>query len=265
MTGMSLLTYEEDGDLGILTLCNPPTNTFGVESIAALREALARLSKSSIRALLTRADGPNFCAGADVKAFEGLSRQQAASFVAEALELIHRIERLPIPTVVAVNGLCIAAGMELMLTHDIAIAADDAKLGQSEILIGTVPLAGGAQRIVARAGVARAKEIVYEGALHPAITMERWNIVNRVVPADKLQAQALAYAQRLAAAPTAALVAAKAMVDTAAAALTGPADQCLQAAAPAIFGTEDMQASVARFLSAGARAYASQPGSFIGR
>lgn len=193
------------------------------------------------------------------------ARRSGAGLVSDILDFVQLLENLPIPTVVAVHGMCMAAGMEFLLAHDIAFAAEGARIGQSEALIGTTTLAGGAQRIAARAGVASAKEMVFEGKLYDAATMANWNIVNNVVPDAELHDQAMAYARRLAAGPAAAHMLTKSVFNAFAQAGTTPADRGLMAGAPSIFETRDKRHGVETFLKLGGRAFASGAITFEGR
>ncbi|MEM8496579.1 MAG: enoyl-CoA hydratase/isomerase family protein [Pseudomonadota bacterium] len=248
---MAILEYERDGDLAILTINNPPVNAFTQQLGKEFLNCVQEIADSSARALLTRATGANFCAGADVNLFVGLSQRSGAGLVATGLNMIEMLEALPIPTVVAVNGMCVAAGMEIMLAHDIAIAGEGAQLGQIEAKIGTTTLAGGAQRIAARAGVARAKQMVFEGDSYSSKTMERWGIVNQVVLDAELEERALAYAHKLANGPTVAHSVTKSTISAFSKGGVGAADEVLRSAAPKLFETEDKKRSVATFLEKG--------------
>jgi enoyl-CoA hydratase/carnithine racemase len=262
---MKVITYEESDGLGIITLNNPPVNSFSWEVSAQLREVVQRISKSEVRAVLTKASGGNFCAGADVNIFTAQNYRTGSGLLNEAFDLIHAIETLAVPTVVAVQGLCMAAGMELMLAHDMVFAAEGAKIGQSEALIGATTFAGGAQRIASRAGSARAKQMVFEAKLYDSTQLAQWNIVNYVVPDAELESKAWAYAKRLSQGPTAALSVGKSVINACASHGLLAADRLLQASAHHLFETSDMQSGVKNFLEKGARAFASNPPQFIGR
>jgi enoyl-CoA hydratase/carnithine racemase len=102
---------------------------------------------------------------------------------AEGFELIEAIEEAPFPVIAAVQGLCLAAGLEIALACDLIVAAEGTQFAQVEAKIGAATFLGGAYRIAQRAGTARAFEITFSGEYFDAATFERWNIVNRVVPA----------------------------------------------------------------------------------
>ena len=97
--------------------------------------------------------------------------------------------------------MCVAGGLELVLFLDLIWAAEGTNLGLLETRLGIVPLAGGIERVAARAGLGRARAIALSGNLFPAEQFEAWGIVDRVLPADELQPQAEKFAQRLAAGP----------------------------------------------------------------
>ena len=97
--------------------------------------------------------------------------------------MIRRFGEIPIPTVAAVQGLCLAAGLEVALSCDLIWAAEGCNLGLVEAVIGATPFGGGTQRLVARAGAGRAAEAVLTARAYPAETMLDWGVVNRVVPA----------------------------------------------------------------------------------
>ncbi len=240
---------ERDGDLGVLVIDDPPLNLFGRE---LLRDVLAALDESEgVRALLVRAEGKVFTGGADVHVFHGLSPEDARGFVADLLELTHRLEDLPVPTVAAVHGLCLTAGFELSLACDMFWAAESARFGLVEIVVGLTPLMGGTQRVAERAGPARARELVMSGDLYDAATLERWNVVNRVLPDAELAADSLRFARRLAEGPTVANAATKrvvrALLDEG---VRGADARTADIGAP-LFGTEDLQRAVETFLAEG--------------
>jgi enoyl-CoA hydratase len=189
-----------DGDLGVLVIDHPPLNLFDAQMVS---DILAGLDQAGdCRALLVRAEGRYFTGGVDVNEFKGLSESDGARLTADLLAITHRIETLPFPTLASVHGLCLTAGLELSLACDMIWAAESAQFGLVEAVIGLTPLMGGTQRIAERAGPARARELVMSGGLYDAATLERWNVVNRVLPDAELAQKSLRFAQRLAAGPT---------------------------------------------------------------
>ena len=140
--------FERDGDVGIITIANPPLNLFSMRLIEELGEATAEAEGSSIRALLLRAEGDNFSAGAQVDdVFQGLSAAEAEQRLEGFRELMERSERLPFPTLAAVRGLCLAAGLETILALDLIWASENAMFAFAEPVIGLTPPAGGLFRL----------------------------------------------------------------------------------------------------------------------
>ncbi len=240
---------ERDGDLGVLVLDDPPLNLFGR---AMVEDILAALDETdAVRALLVRAEGEYFTGGADVHVFEGMSEADAERFVADLLAITHRIEGLPFPTLASVHGLCLTAGLELSLACDMIWAAESARFGLVEAVVGLTPLMGGTQRMAERAGPARAREFVMSAGLYDAATLERWNVLNRVLPDGELAAKSMRFAQRLAAGPTLAHHATKRIVRAQLEHGVRGADERTAAIGAPLFETEDLQGAVRSFLSEG--------------
>ena len=252
---MNKVSFETSGALGFLTLANPPLNMFDEELIEDLRTAVDQAMRAPIRALLVRAVGNVFSAGADVSIFKGRTAIEARGRFTRHLRTIADIEELPFPTIAAVQGLCIAAGIELMLSCDLVWAAASARFSQAEASIGTTTLLGGVQRLAERAGPARAREIIYSADQYDAATFERWNIVNRVVPDEVFESETEALAVRLAHGATVAFATGKKIVRGYLENGTRSADRLVDEIAPALFETEDMRAGVTGLLEHGSRQF----------
>ena len=115
---MDTVRFETSGSLGILTLTNPPLNLFNEELVEDLRAAVNQAEQLPLRALLVRADGKVFSGGADVSIFKGRTAIEARERFTSHLKTIADIEELPFPTIAAVQGACMAAGLELALACD---------------------------------------------------------------------------------------------------------------------------------------------------
>ena len=135
--------------------------------------------------------------------FQGLGSAGSEELTERLLGLTHAIEELPFPTIASIHSLCVTAGLELALACDMIWAAESARFGLVEAVIGLTPLMGGTQRVAERAGAARAREFVMSGDLYDAATLERWGVVNRVLPDAELREQTLEFARRLADGPDA--------------------------------------------------------------
>jgi enoyl-CoA hydratase/carnithine racemase len=252
---MDKVRLDISGFLGTLTLANPPLNLFSEELITDLRTAVTAAMRAPLRALLVRAEGKVFSGGADVSVFAGKTPGDAREQFTSHLRLIADLEELPYPTIAAVQGLCIAAGLELALACDLIWASASARFGQAEASIGTTTLLGGVQRLAERAGPSRAREIIYTADQYDAVTFERWNIVNKVIANDELGSQTQAFAERLANGPTLAYAAGKRMVRAYLDGGIRTADKVVDEVAPPLFESEDMRAGVAGLLEHGAREF----------
>jgi len=240
---------ERDGDLGVLVLDNQPLNLFDADMVSGILRALDEAE--DCRALLVRAEGKYFTGGVDVNVFKGLSEAGAAELTGELLQVTHRIEALPFPTLASVHGLCLTAGLELVLACDMIWAAESAQFGLVEAVIGLTPLMGGTQRIAERAGPARARELVMSGGLYDAAGLERWNVVSRVLPDAELAEKSLRFAQRLASGPTKAHHATKRIVRAFLEGGVHGADEATAELGAPLFETDDLQGAVDSFLTDG--------------
>jgi enoyl-CoA hydratase/carnithine racemase len=246
-----VVRLERDGPLAILTFDSPPLNLFDEAVFSGLREAVGRLGDDLPRGLLIRAEGKVVSGGVDVgKVFEDMTVKRGGELWGELLGVIHEIEELPLPTVFAAHGLCLTAAFEVALGCDILLAAERARFGLVEIVVGLTPSMGGPQRLAQRAGPARAKELIYTGELYDAATLERWNVVNRVLPDEGFDEAARAFARRIAEGPTKAHAATKAIVRAQRESVRA-ADAIVGEVSGALFDTEDLRNAVASFLADG--------------
>jgi enoyl-CoA hydratase len=240
-----------DGPLAVITLTAPPLNLFDQALIDGLTNAVEQVAADPPRGLLFRAEGRAVSGGVDVHLFDGLSPDDAAALWNSLFELIHTVEDFPFPTVFAAHALCLTAAFELSLACDLLLAAESAKFGLVEIVVGLTPSMGGPQRLAERAGPARARELVYTGELYGAAALERWNVVNRVLPDDGFADAALAFAQRIAGGPTLAHAATKRIIRAQVERGTRAADAIVAETSGPLFGTEDLKNAVRSFLEVG--------------
>lgn len=235
----------------MLVIDAPPLNLFGQEMVVDVSAALDQAGSAGLRALLIRAEGELFTGGADVNVFHGLSEEDAREFIAGLLGITHRLEGLPFPTLASVHGLCLTAGLELALGCDMIWASESAQFGLVEAVVGLTPLMGGTQRMAERAGPARAREFVMSGGVYPAAELERWNVVNRVLPDGELAEKSLRFAQRLAAGPTLAHGATKRIVRAFLEHGVRGADERTADIGAPLFETSDLQDAVESFREQG--------------
>ena len=248
------VTVEREGDLlAVVTLDAPPLNLFDEAMFAGLEEAVGRLEGDLPRAVLVRAAGKVVSAGVDVHLFDavGGSLERAEEINGRFIQLTQRIEALPVPTVFAAHGLCLTAAFEIALGCDLLLAAESARFGLVERVVGLTPTMGGTQRLVERAGPARAREVVYTGELFPAARLEAWNVVNRVLPDEGFAKAALEFVRAIAIGPTRAHAVTKAVVRAALEGGVEKADPFITRAGAELFATEDLQSAVKSFLAEG--------------
>jgi enoyl-CoA hydratase len=248
---MPTATYGRDGDVAEIVIDAGPLNLFTPALFGDLETAVARAAAERPRALIVRADGDVFSAGVDVHVFDGLDADGARALTDRLLGLTHALEDLPLPTLAVVHGLCLTAGLELALGCDLLWAAEDARFGLVEKVVGITPLMGGTQRMAERAGSARAREFVMTGRLYPASELHGWGVVNRVLPADDLVAKARRFAAELAAGPTLAHAATKAVVRAQSDHGTRGADARTAELTSHLFESEDARNAVSSFLAEG--------------
>jgi enoyl-CoA hydratase/carnithine racemase len=262
------------GDVAELVISAPPLNLFDAQLVTDLENAVdeviaqcwpggttprnAPLPGEPIppeprwaRAVLLRAEGKVFCAGVDVHEFQDVGPAQGAVLMARFLALVQTLERLPVPTLAVVHALNLTIGFELSLGCDLMWAAEDASFGLVEATVGLTPGGGGTQRLVARAGVARAAELVMTGDLYPAAELHQWGVVNRILPSADLLDQARSFAARLAAGPTAATAVGKRLLQTARDHGVAAADAITPRETGQIFATRDLPDGITSLLTQG--------------
>ena len=238
--------------VGTLRVDRPKMNALSIqvqrEIGAAAREASER---DDVKAVVLYGGERVFAAGADIKELADLSQRDMVEASAELQEQMRLVARIPKPVVAAVTGYALGGGCELALTADVRFAADTAFLGQPEVLLGVIPGMGGTQRLARLIGPSRAKELIFTGRFVPADEALALGLVDRVVPADEVYTEAVAWASQFATAASSAVRLAKRTIDDG---LDGALDAglALEAAAFAeLFGTEDRTVGMASFLARG--------------
>ena len=254
---------ERDGDVAVVVLDSPPLNLFDPPMFNALENVAAELvaltdpaQPNRARAVLVEARGKVVSGGVDVAFFRDIAEgpepiRRGADLWTRLLRVAQTFEDLPVPTVFAAHGLTLTAAFELSLACDILLAAEKASFGLVEIVVGLTPSMGGPQRLAERAGPARARELIFTGERYPAAVLERWNVVNRVLPDEGFAEAAREYARRVAAGPTVAHAATKQLVAAAVRQGARAADALVPEVSGALFATEDLRGAVASFLTDG--------------
>lgn len=248
----SPVRIERDGDVAELVLANPPLNLFDAAVFAALPEALSELEATPPRALLLRAEGDIVSGGVEVSEFAVYTGgDETREFIESLLAITHRIEDLPCPTLFLAHGLTLTAALEIALACDFIWAGEGVQFGLVEAIVGITPLMGGTQRMVQRAGVSRAKELVMTRGLYTADTLYGWGVVNRVVPGGELLDEGRSFAARLAAGPTVAHVATKRVAQASADHGVRGADDRTAGLTAHLFATDDHRNALHSFRTEG--------------
>ena len=197
------LLWAREQAVGIITLNRPEAlNALTVELLERLEGVLAEAEGDpSLRVLVLAASGEKaFCVGADLKSraaeYDGAAGEDPLA--AAVKTAFGRLERVPRPTIAAIHGYCLGGGLELALTCDLRVAADTAQFGLPEAKVGSMPGAGGTQRLTRLIGPARAKELMFTCDRIDAAEALRLGLVNRVVPAASLLDEAKALAVTIA-------------------------------------------------------------------
>jgi enoyl-CoA hydratase/carnithine racemase len=243
---------QRKGDLAVVTFDAPPVNLFDAALKSGLIAALDELDREPPRALLFRAEGRVVSGGVDVSLFAAQSGpDEARATFDELVSLARRVDRMPYPTVFAAHALCLTWAFELALACDLILAAESASFGLVERVIGLTPAMGGTQRLAERAGSGRAREFVMTGGRYSAAEMERWNVVNRVLPDEGFDAAAREFAADLATGPTLAHAATKQVIRDYLEGGVELANERVGRVAGDLFATEDLQQAVQTFLQQG--------------
>ncbi len=188
--GFSNLLVERGGAVTRITLNRPdkmnPLDRETVQQLqACFREADA---EPSIRIVVLTGAGKAFSAGGDLEGYLTLYRDAAAfrQYLHELSALLDALERSSTLVLAAVNGYCVAGGLELLLACDLAIASEEARIGDGHLNFGQLPGGGGSQRLPRVVGVRRAKELILTGRLLDGREAERIGLVDTAVAAAEL-------------------------------------------------------------------------------
>lgn len=194
------ILVERRGAVGIVTLNRPQAlNALNAALIGELAAAIADFEDDeAIGAIVLTGNDKAFAAGADVKEMADKTYPETylEDFITKGWERIAQCRK---PVVAAVAGFALGGGCEIAMMSDIVIAADNARFGQPEITLGTIPGAGGTQRLARFVGKAKAMDLCLTGRMMDAAEAERAGLVSRIVPAADLLTEAVKIAERISA------------------------------------------------------------------
>jgi enoyl-CoA hydratase/carnithine racemase len=201
---------EVEGGVATLRLDRPKMNALDAAMQEEIRAAATEATeRDDVKAVVVYGGERVFAAGADVKEMAAMSHTDMVKRSHGLTSAFTAVARIPKPTVAAITGYALGGGCELALCCDVRFAAEDATLGQPEILLGIIPGAGGTQRLSRLVGPSRAKDLIFTGRFVKADEALAIGLVDRVLPADRVHAEAVAWAQQFAGAATYAVRAAK--------------------------------------------------------
>ncbi|MCD4534466.1 enoyl-CoA hydratase-related protein [Nocardioides sp. cx-169] len=238
--------------VGTIRLDRPKMNAISIQVQAELRAAAAEAAeRDDVKAVVVYGGERVFAAGNDVKEMVDLTSSDMARISGSIQSAVNAVADIPKPVVAAINGYALGGGCELALAADFRIAADDATLGQPEVLLGIIPGAGGTQRLSRLVGPSTAKDIIFTGRLVKAEEALAIGLVDRLVPAASVYDEAVAWARQFRGAASLAVRAAKESIDRGLEVdlVTGLELERVQFAA--LFGTEDRTTGMRSFVTNG--------------
>ncbi len=253
------LDRRDDG-IAVITLSHGKVNALCVELLDQLHAIALDLTAHTPRVVVVTGSPKVFAAGADISEFAerggqepfAISPPERVAEIGQAfLRALNSVAAIPCPTIAAVAGVALGGGCELALACDFRIAGESSRFGQPEILLGIIPGGGGTQRLPRLVGASRAKDLVFSGRMVDATEALSIGLVDRVVAADAVLDEALAWAATFAKGPRHALALAKAAIDegleqTLDAGLRTEQDRFVQS-----FTTPDAAGGVRSFLAEG--------------
>ena len=245
------LEIDAERGVGTIRLDRPKMNALSLQVWDEIAEVAQRAADEDTVGAIVVWGGPKvFAAGADIKQFPEWSYQDVREIGLRLQRSLDTLARVPKVTIAAVNGYALGGGCELAMACDFRFVAEDARLGQPEILLGLIPGAGGTQRLPRLVGLSRAKELVFTGRQVRAEEAQRIGLADRVVAPDDCYDEAVGAAARYAAGPYALRLAKRALEEG----TELPIDQALRLERDLFaecFATDDARTGVDSFLAEG--------------
>jgi len=187
------LTLSQADRVATITLNRPDAlNALNLALLGELRHATAAVAgDEAVKALVVRGAGRGFCAGADLLYFDQAFDDFGLlpPYVHELNEALFGLEALPVPVIALVHGYALAGGLELMMACDLAIVAEDARIGDQHANFGLIPGGGSSQRLPRRVGMPRAMELMTTGRWLSGAEAAEWGLALRAAPAGSLEAE----------------------------------------------------------------------------
>jgi enoyl-CoA hydratase/carnithine racemase len=238
--------------VGTLRLDRPKMNALNVQVQEEIRAAATEAAeRDDVKAVVVYGGEKVFAAGADIKEMADMQYVDMVRRSGALQSSFTAVARIPKPVIAAVTGYALGGGCELALCADVRFAAEDAVLGQPEILLGVIPGAGGTQRLTRLVGPSKAKDIIFTGRFVKAEEALAIGLVDRVLPADQVYAEAHAWAARFSNAASYALRAAKESIDRGAETDLETGLEIERQQFAALFATQDRDIGMRSFVEDG--------------
>ncbi len=202
MTEQKLIEYKTEQGLAVITLNDPPANTYSYEMMQQIDRCIleARMDESVQVVVITGAGEKFFCAGANIAMLSEVTPEFKYYFCLHANETLNRLEQTPKLVIAAINGHCVGGGLEVAMAADIRIARRGAgKMGLPEVSLGVLPGTGGTQRLTRVVGKSKAIELMAAGELFDFEKGEALGLVNRIIDAKdgaEFMSQVIDYARQ---------------------------------------------------------------------
>ncbi len=183
----ALVDYRVERGVAVLTLNDPPANTYSYEMMQQLEARIleARMDESVQVIVITGSGEKFFCAGANIQMLSNVTPEFKYYFCLHANETLGRLEQTPKLVIAAINGHCVGGGLEVAMAADLRVARRDAgKMGLPEVSLGVLPGTGGTQRLTRVVGKSRAIELMATGELFDFERGRELGLVNQIFEAD---------------------------------------------------------------------------------
>ncbi|GAB6986120.1 enoyl-CoA hydratase/isomerase family protein [Nocardioides pyridinolyticus] len=238
--------------VGTIRLDRPKMNALNVQVQEEIRAAATEATeRDDVKAVVIYGGERVFAAGADIKEMADMSYTDMVKRSGGLQSSFTAVARIPKPVVAAITGYALGGGCELALCADVRFAAEDATLGQPEVLLGIIPGAGGTQRLTRLVGPSRAKDLILTGRFVKADEALAIGLVDRLVPADQVYAEAVAWARQFAGAASYAVRAAKEAIDRGSEVDLETGLEIERQQFAALFATEDRTTGMRSFMENG--------------
>jgi enoyl-CoA hydratase/carnithine racemase len=202
------VSLSADAGIGTITLDKPPANSYDLEYVQELGEAVDEAAADDeVKVVILRSASEKFfCAGADIKAFQAGPHERNMQMIETSHRTLSSIARIPKVFIAEINGHALGGGLEIPLACDLRFAGDgDYRLGTPEATLGLLPGNGGTQRLPRLIGTSRALDLMITGRTVTPREAYELGIVDALFPAGELREKTLEYAEKLAAGATRAI------------------------------------------------------------